>query len=123
MLKLRGHHLVCLHFFRGEGYNQEFIDNLFNVMGRAERGEEIEVIAEADDICKACPSRKGAICASKEGAESEIQALDAQALALLKMKKGDKTTWMQVKEPIQEATEEWFQSFCTDCGWSKVCNK
>ena len=28
MLRLRAHHLICLQFFKGEGYSLEFIENL-----------------------------------------------------------------------------------------------
>ena len=58
-MKLRGHHLVCLHFFTGEGYTKEFIDNLNRILKKAEAGEEIEVINSADDVCIKCPYFKG----------------------------------------------------------------
>ncbi|HDL01563.1 MAG TPA: DUF1284 domain-containing protein, partial [candidate division Zixibacteria bacterium] len=31
MVRLRAHHLICLHFYRGEGYSEGFIENLETV--------------------------------------------------------------------------------------------
>ena len=61
-IKLRGHHLVCLHFFRGEGYSAEYVENLTRILERVEAGAEIGVSAEADDVCGVCPSLKGGKC-------------------------------------------------------------
>ncbi len=36
MLYLRGHHLICLHFFPGYGYDASFVESLRNVLKRAE---------------------------------------------------------------------------------------
>ncbi len=68
-MKLRGHHLICLHFYRGEGYSEDYVEHLWKMVKKAEEGEIIEVIAGADDICKACPYLQGDICAHKEGAD------------------------------------------------------
>ena len=38
-LKFRGHHLICLYFFSGEGYNNTYIDNLKIVMNRVKNNE------------------------------------------------------------------------------------
>lgn len=38
MIRLRGHHLICLHFYRGEGYSREFVENLEDIVRRAKGG-------------------------------------------------------------------------------------
>jgi len=45
--KLRGHHLICLNFFRGEGYSEDFIKNIYSVMKK----EKVEIVKGADDVC------------------------------------------------------------------------
>ncbi|HDL15578.1 MAG TPA: DUF1284 domain-containing protein [Euryarchaeota archaeon] len=57
MLKLRGHHLLCLNFFKGEGYNRNFVDNLRKVLDKAKR-EEFYIAIGSDDICIACSHLK-----------------------------------------------------------------
>lgn len=54
MVKLRGHHLICLHFFKGEGYSKAFVENLREVVKRAEN-RTLEIVTGGDDVCAACP--------------------------------------------------------------------
>jgi len=123
MLKFRGHHLICLPFFQGKGYSEEFVENLKNIMARAEKGEEIEVVGGADDICSACPSLKKGKCAHKNGADLEISNLDNVAIAFLDVSKGEKLTWSSTKNKISSAPKEWLAAFCEGCDWEKVCNR
>ncbi|MCG0275477.1 MAG: DUF1284 domain-containing protein [Thermosediminibacteraceae bacterium] len=123
MIKFRGHHLVCLHFFQGEGYSREFVNNLKKLVDRASSGEEIEVVDGPDDVCRVCPYLSGNRCAHKEGADEEIRQLDRDALNFLKVSSGQKVRWLELKEKIKSAPEEWFSSFCKGCDWKSVCDR
>ena len=80
--KLRGHHLICLQFYRGEGYSEDFVKNLESVLEKArERG--VLIVEGADDVCRSCPYLIDGKCSYKEGAEEEIRYLDMLALTLL----------------------------------------
>ncbi|GAB6182991.1 hypothetical protein JCM13991_07320 [Thermodesulfovibrio hydrogeniphilus] len=68
MIRLRGHHLICLHFFSGESYETDFIANLMDVLKRCE-GEEIEVVEVADDICLKCSYLQNSQCFYTKDAE------------------------------------------------------
>lgn len=70
MSLLRGHHLICLHFFHGEGYSEAFVRNLKEVLKRAE--EEVKVTDGADDVCRACPYLKNNRCEYDEGEDEEV---------------------------------------------------
>jgi len=52
--KLRGHHLICLNFFKGEGYSEDFISNIHSVIGE----DNIEIVQGPDDVCAWCPYLK-----------------------------------------------------------------
>lgn len=123
MLRLRGHHLICLHFFRGEGYNQEFVENLENVMHRAANGEEIEVVEGADDICRACPTLKGKECVAKPGVDVEIREMDAEAVAYLGVDVNSKVRWKEIKVKVIALSRKWLVAFCEGCEWEKVCTE
>ena len=111
-IKLRGHHLICLHFFKGKGYNPEFIKNLRKIIKRAEDGEEIEVYPGPDDVCTMCPYLKGKICFYDNEAESEIKEMDGNALKLLGVKHLDKVVWLNIKNKIPEVFSQWSKIYC-----------
>lgn len=122
-MKLRGHHLVCLHYFHGEGYAPAFIENLEKLISLAEAGEEIQVAYGADDVCRACPYLSNDQCAHKEGAEKEVQTLDKTARTFLGVDVDDRVFWQQIKSRVWPAPEDWFASFCKGCDWLHLCDK
>lgn len=118
----RGHHLICLHFFNGEGYNAEFIENLATIL-EAARDADIEVCHGADNICKKCPSLKEDTCQYSQGADNEIKTMDNMALDLLGAVPGDKLGWQQIKERLPLIFKEWHGACCVNCGWRRVCEE
>lgn len=121
MLFLRGHHLICLHFFSGEGYNREFIENLGRILARADE-EAIEVSPGVDDVCNACPSLKDSLCQYKIDAEKEIRHLDETALGLLDLSPGETITWKKLQERIPVIFRRWSRMICRECGWFGTCS-
>ncbi len=121
IIKLRGHHLVCLHFFKGEGYNSEFLENLEDLLRKVETGEEIEICSGADDVCKECPYLRGEMCLYDEGAEDEIREMDRNALRLLRLRVNGRVTWKSLREKIPKIIHKWSREYCEECDWRKVC--
>ncbi|AEH22960.1 protein of unknown function DUF1284 [Thermodesulfobacterium geofontis OPF15] len=120
MLNLRGHHLICLNFFKGEGYDEVFIKNLEKILSKMEK-ENIKVVEDFDDVCKSCPYLKDDKCQYKEGAEEKIREQDKVALELLKIKEGEIVKWEEIKNKLPEVFSQWYERYCYDCDWLKVC--
>jgi hypothetical protein len=120
-IRLRGHHLICLHFFKGEGYDAQFLANLKKLLGRVKAGEEVEVCSGADDVCKRCPYLRDGRCLYDIGAEDEMKGMDGRALRLLRLDVHDKVKWQDIREKIPEILREWSKEYCKDCEWRKVC--
>ncbi|GLI54110.1 DUF1284 domain-containing protein [Thermodesulfovibrio yellowstonii] len=118
MIYLRGHHLICLHFFTGEGYNKEFVENLHAVIGRVEN-ENVFVIEGADDICKKCPYLINNVCKD----EKEIGEMDKTALDSLNLKTMDNISWDEIKEKLPEFFTHWYEYYCIPCTYLKICSK
>jgi uncharacterized protein len=122
-VKLRGHHLICLHFFHGEGYNPEFVTNLRKIIKRAIAGKDIAVQSGPDDVCKRCPYLRNSICSFNEGAEDEIREMDTTALALLQVTTGSRVKWSEMIEKIPDIFDRWSRTYCRMCDWKNACEK
>lgn len=118
MIYLRGHHFICLHFFTGEGYSEEFVENLHAVIGRA-KNEGIFVVEGADDVCKKCPFLVKRTCKD----EKEIAEMDKIALGLLNLKIMDTVSWDKIKEKLPEIFNRWYSLYCIPCIYLNVCSK
>lgn len=119
---LRGHHLICLHFFNGEGYDEVFIKNLRDTLERASEGK-IMISSGADDVCAACSYLKENRCGYSENADMEILEMDNKALALLGLSCGDRVGWDTVKNNIPSIFRKWFSLYCRECDWRGACGK
>ena len=122
-IRLRGHHLICLHFFDGEGYDREFVENLREILQKAESGKIIEVTQEADDICRVCPFLKKSKCTQDTDAEKEIREMDRTALQLLQVRRKDIVGWKDIGERIPDIFRQWSAQYCNTCSWRQVCEK
>lgn len=123
MVILRGHHLICLHFYHGEGLTAQYRTNLSQVVARAADGEQIQVSAGADDICQACPFMIKGRCTENLQAEQEITELDNLALNVLNFRAGDIVSWRNIKNMVDAISPEWFDIFCQECEWEKFCER
>ena len=122
MAKLRGHHLICLHFYEGEGYDRSFIDSLEKTLGQIE-AEGVEVTEGADDVCMPCPHRTAEACTMSETADREIREMDARALKLLDLPVGRRAGWAFLRDAMAAVFPEWYESYCFACNWRIACEK
>ncbi|MFA5352819.1 MAG: DUF1284 domain-containing protein [Thermodesulfovibrionales bacterium] len=122
MAALRGHHLICLHFYHGEGYDEAFIRNLERVMENAGT-EGVLVASGPDDICLSCLHLREGLCMATPGAEQEIREMDRKALELLDLTPGMRAGWAAIEDRIPALFRLWYDCFCRDCGWRGSCEK
>ncbi len=122
-MKFRGHHLICLHLFKGEGYSKDFVTHLHMLLKRAENQEEIEVTGTADDICMICPHLRNGICCYKEGANEKIKTMDSKALELLNIREGARVKWKKIRERLPQVFAKWASLYCSDCDWQETCKR
>jgi uncharacterized protein len=123
LIRLRGHHLICLHFFSGEGFQPEFIKNLRETIKKAEAGEAVCACPGPDDICNRCPYLKAELCLYNKEADEEIRTMDKAAQEFLNTKSGEEITWQELKEKIPGIFPSWSGQYCCGCDWKRVCDK
>lgn len=122
MIRFRGHHLVCLHFFHGEGYSPDFVLNLEKALAGVQR-DGVEVCAGPDEICIKCPSLKDARCNYSDDADAETLEMDRLAMDLFGVQEGVKMSWDELRQRLPGIFNEWLKSCCLECGWKKACEK
>jgi hypothetical protein len=115
--KLRGHHLICLNFFRGEGYSEDFIKNIYTIIKK----EELYIVKGPDEVCARCPYLENNKCSSNEYTDEKILLQDKVALRLLELEAGKTVDWKTINVKLPGIMEEWKVRFCQDCGYLKVC--
>lgn len=119
---LRGHHLICLYFFRGEGYDTTFVENLRQILVDIE-SSIVDICEGGDDVCVMCPHLKDNRCLYSEHADEDIKEMDRKALNLLNLSPGTKIGWQQIQERIPDIFHEWHKAECSRCSWRWACEK
>ena len=122
MINLRGHHLICLHFFKG-GHTEEFKAKLNEILKRVKEGEDVKIIEGADDLCYACPYLKNNVCTITENAEEEIREMDRDALRILNLNVGNIVKWNDLEKKLPEITKYWWEKYCQECELKNVCEE
>ncbi|MDF1542886.1 MAG: DUF1284 domain-containing protein [Anaerosomatales bacterium] len=120
-LRIRGHHLICLQYFHGQGYSPEFAHHLFTIVDRFTRGEKGVAVVGPDDVCIACPSYALEQCAQEPESEHAIRVLDALALEMLELDEGQEFEWGVATLSVQRIIERWRALACEGCGWEEQC--
>ena len=126
-VRLRPHHLVCLQFFRGEGYSGEFVANLGVLLARL-ANEDALVVEGADNVCAACPDLDANGCCASEsaGGEPEIARIDALALAVLGLGPGERISLAEARVRLAGdavGVGHWRAEACHGCEWEHVCER
>ncbi len=123
MIKLRGHHLICLHFFSGEGFSDEFVNNLKDLRKRLTEGETINTGNQADDVCKVCGYLRNEKCLYNENADIEIVNMDKTAVTLLEVEQAANIKWQEINAKLPSIFKTWYMKYCIDCDWLDICKK
>ncbi len=122
MPTLRGHHLVCLHFFTGKGYDEAFIRNLRTIMTRTD-DEDVTITSGADDVCTSCLHLREGRCYYTKDADADIREMDEKALELLKLPDTGRTGWDKLRAMVRNIFPEWYSLSCSECDWRETCEK
>jgi hypothetical protein len=106
-----------LHFFTGGGLGDAFLANYRGLLSRLARGEDVRVVAGADDVCRCCPRLDGELCGW--GAAAVLE-LDRLALAELGARATD---WPELAGRVRSLTPRWWEEFCAGCSFAEFCTR
>lgn len=54
--KIRAHHGMCIAFFQGKGYSNEFTAHMREMIHKLEKNSTICITTQTDAICLKCPN-------------------------------------------------------------------
>jgi len=125
ILKIRAHHLLCMQGFQGYGYSKDFVDNMARVIEniRLRPNSQIELIAECDVICSACPYNGEGVCQKEEDAGQRVRNRDLVILRRLELEVGAivraKDIFSVTNSKLKDSPD--IQDICGDCDWKEKC--
>ncbi|WP_281884386.1 DUF1284 domain-containing protein [Paenibacillus sp. YYML68] len=122
VLRLRGHHLLCLLGYRGMGYSAEFCTNMTSIYEtlRQEPGTWVELVGGPDDLCAYYPKDQHSHC------EGTVHERDEDVLARLGLRIGTRHRWKNIVRSVARHIEqEAISSICSTCPWEPygVCRE
>ena len=118
--KIRAHHGMCLYFYKGKGYSEEFTKNMTFIKENLEEKDPlIQIIAEVDDICKKCPNNLKNICKS----DKKVLNYDKEVLKRCNLCVNTIIPYSEFEKLVMDnilalgKREE----VCGKCQWSSIC--
>lgn len=120
MISLRPHHGMCLAYFEGKGYSDEFTVNMQRMLELLENGADIVLTVSGDEICKECPNLREGSCVSA----SLVECYDRQVLKACGLKEKSKMTFQEFVDNVQKNVIESGKrmEICGDCQWNEICS-
>lgn len=122
-LLLRPHHGLCIQFYEGKGYSEEFTQKMDELINQIHLNPKmlIRLHSDVDVLCDSCPNNIESECITN----NKVKQLDEKVLSYCDMKSGQVLSihdFLQtVKEMILE--KELHPSLCSDCEWYSICKK
>lgn len=126
---LRGHHLLCVHGFRGMGYSPDFIKKMEGIVKDVRdpaKDFQIKVVAAFDDACMACPHQGKTECEASEGSNEHVLSMDGKVLHHLGLDEGKSYQKSELlKRTAERVGPEDLDFLCQNCSWLKygVCKE
>lgn len=115
VIRLRPHHGLCLGFFEGHGYSDEFSANMARVLRSLQKETVIELAEGQDVICHSCPNRESGCPGAR--------LYDMRVRKLCRLESGAQLTFGEFQEKIRENIigAGKLAEVCSDCEWTEIC--
>lgn len=116
-VSLRPHHGLCLRFFEGYGYSDDFNKNMAAVLNHLEADSPVRIAEGHDSICKNCPNRDTGC--------PNAAIYDKRVLALCGLRTGEQLSWSEFQRKICTGVLDpgRLAEVCGNCRWYDICGK
>ena len=118
--KIRAHHGMCIAFFQGKGYSNEFTAHMGEIIQKLENNPTICISIQTDIICYKCPNNKQGLCET----ESKVIEYDRQVMECCGLFEGMIMTYADFKRAVYEniLIPNKREKICGNCQWNELCN-
>ena len=117
--QIRPHHGMCLAYFQGKGYSEEFVKNMTEIKEQLSQNLLVELTENTDQICKSCPNNQSGSCKTAE----KVKKYDEAVLKTCNLQPGTQIHWKELEQLVEERilTTGKRKEICGDCQWSEIC--
>jgi uncharacterized protein len=119
--RLRGHHLLCVHGFRGMGYSPEFIEKMREVVEDIRDDSKqfkIQTVIDLDETCAVCPHKGDGFCNADPNSDTHVKGMDARVLSHLGLQhQGEYDKAYLVRLVAEKVNPEDLDWICEGCSW------
>jgi len=118
--KIRAHHGMCLAFFQGKGYSNEFAKHMAEVKQLLETNPLVCITKKTDIICDACPNNREGVCTSSE----LVAEYDRQVLLRCNLQEEKTMPFLEFQKMVYDhiLLPEKRKEICGNCEWSSLCH-
>lgn len=119
-MKLRPHHSLCMQFFEGKGYSEEFTEYMYKLLSLPEE-TVITITDELDFLCEHCPNHPDGICKSN----IKVSKYDKSVMDICNFKVGDSLTIKEFRTKARNRIVDkgLVSNVCGDCEFINICNR
>lgn len=118
---LRAHHGLCIQFFKGKGYSDDFIENMTNVIKKLNDNPPITIVTKDDIICKICPNLNEGVCLS----ENKVNNIDKKVMDICNISKNEVMLAKDYLKLVYDKiiSKGMIEQICSDCQWISICSE
>lgn len=119
---IRPHHALCIRFFEGKGYSEDFVRHMSAVIEELKRNNPaVSLSGGCDTLCEKCPHNIGGVCDT----DDKVRAIDERALAMMELSVSDTLRWndLYARSYDRIVGPSGLTEVCRDCEWRYICEK
>ena len=111
---------MCIAFFKGKGYSEEFTAHMKDVIKELENNPLVCLKVNTDELCSKCPYNIQGICESAD----KVAGYDEEVLKRCGLSDGILVSYTDFKKAVYDnillAGKR--EEICGDCEWSELCH-
>lgn len=136
---LRAHHGMCLAFYQGKGYSQDFVENMNQISEHMKTNPAITITTTCDVLCRCCPNQSTDNMESGNDTpvfsdvpvstyrcqqEALVCHYDQQVLDACGLHAGDILSFDAFHQLVEEhiLSKPLFNEICGSCQWGELCH-